>query len=109
MHPNYYREIAKVEAWMKTGRESVLDGAGPTPGVELSNAPLTTRGRDIWYAHMLASFKGQLSVRTGRKPSKAVLLGTGEEIPFIYRDGFVNLKLRDDQRTWVDDVVRFDF
>ena len=109
MHPNYYTEVAKVGKWMESGRESVLDGAGPTPGVELSNVPLTTRGDDIWYAHLLGKFKGQVSVRTGRRPVSAVLLQTGEEVPFIYRDGFVNFRLRDAQRGGVDDVVRLSF
>lgn len=109
MHPNYYLETAKLKEWMRTGRESVLDGAGAGPGVELSNVPLTTRGKDIWYAHLLARFKGQVSVCTGRRPVSAELLSTGEQVPFIYRDGFVNFCLRDDQRGGVDDVVRLRF
>ena len=48
---------------MATGAESVC-GNGPSPGVERSNVPLTTRGADIWYAHVLARFKGQVSVKT---------------------------------------------
>ncbi len=42
MHPNFYREIAALREWMAWGEESLL-GAGPTPGAELANVPLTTR------------------------------------------------------------------
>ena len=108
MHPNFYREIAKVQAWMATGAESVC-GNGPSPGVERSNVPLTTRGNDIWYAHVLARFKGQVSVKTDRKPAKVILLRTGEPVTHIWRDGFLHFKLPKESRTDADDVVKIIF
>ena len=108
MHPNFYKEIAKLKAWMATGEESLI-GCGPTPGVELSNVPLTTRGKDIWYAHVLPRFKGQVSVKTGRKPVGVVLLRKRQKVDYIYRDGFLNFKLPDSMREGVDDVVKIYF
>ena len=108
MHPNFYKETEEIASWMKTGAESVF-GTDPTPGVELSNAPLTRRGDDIWYVHVLPSVKGQVSVRTGRKPLKATLLQTGESVPFMFRDGFVAFRLSEGQRTEMDDVVKLEF
>ena len=95
MHPNFYREIA--------------NGNGPSPGVERSNVPLTTRGNDIWYAHVLARFKGQVSVKTDRKPAKVILLRTGEPVAYIWRDGFLHFKLPRESRTDADDVVKITF
>ena len=58
---------------MAWGEESLL-GAGPTPGAELANVPLTTRPSSharpdrapIWYAHVLGRHRGQVSIRTRR-------------------------------------------
>ena len=108
MHPNFYKQIALLKDWMDTGEESLI-GCGPTPGVELSNVPLTTRGEDIWYAHVLPRFKGQVSVKTGRRPYSVTLLRTREKVSFIYRDGFLNFKLPDSMRGGVDDVVKICF
>ena len=108
MHPNYYKEIAILREWMETGAESVF-GTGPTPGVERSNVPLTTRGQDIWYAHVLPDFKRQGSVKTDREPASLTLLRTGEAVPYIYRDGFLVFQLAADRRTAADDVVKIVF
>ena len=117
MHPNFYKEIAGLKEWMTTGEESLI-GCGPTPGVELSNVPLTTRGAkagegpasaDIWYAHVLPRFKGQVSVKTGRAPVSVVLLRNRQKVDYIYRDGFLNFKLPESMRGGVDDVVKIYF
>ncbi len=105
MHPNFYRQIDSLKTWMAHSRES-LDGAGPTPGARLANVPLTTRGKDIWYAHLLPQFKGQASVLTGKKPKSVILLRTGESVDFEYVCGAVIFKLPDSARTKTDDVVK---
>ncbi len=104
MHPNFYKEIAALRQWMSWGAESLAD-CGPGPGVELSNVPLTARG-NVWYAHLLSGFKGQVSVKTGSAPSSVALLRTGEAVDFIYRDGFLVFRLPASAREWVDDVVK---
>lgn len=108
MHPNWYREAALLEEWMQTGAESVF-GTGPTPGVERSNAPLTTRGGDIWYVHVLPDLKREVSVKTDREPASLILLRTGEPVPYLYRDGFLVFKLGERQRGGMDDVVKIAF
>ena len=108
MHPNFYRQLALLKEWMETGEESLI-GCGPTPGVERSNVPLTTRGKDIWYAHVLPRIKGQVSIKTDRAPYSVVLLRTREKIEYIYRDGFLNFKLPGEMRGGVNDVVKICF
>ena len=103
---DYYRQIRWLA--VETGAESVF-GTGPTPGVERSNVPLTTRGQDIWYAHVLPDFKRQVSVKTDRDPASLTLLRTGEAVPYIYRDGFLVFQLAADRRTATDDVVKIVF
>ncbi|MBP5566889.1 MAG: alpha-L-fucosidase [Bacteroidales bacterium] len=108
MHPNFYKEIAGLKEWMATGEESLI-GCGPTPGVERANVPLTTRGADIWYAHLLGGFKGQVSIKTDRAPVSVVLLRNRQKVEYIYRDGFLNFKLPDSMREGIDDVVKIYF
>ena len=125
MHPNFYKEVAGLKEWMATGEESLI-GCGPTPGVERSNVPLTTRGlpagsglvaagspeaaaADIWYAHLLGGFKGQVSIKTDRAPVSVVLLRNRQKVEYIYRDGFLNFKLPDSMREGIDDVVKIYF
>jgi len=117
MHPNFYRQISLLKDWMATGEESLI-GCGPTPGVERSNVPLTTRAThsgqnpessDIWYAHVLPGFKGQVSVKTDRRPYSVTLLRTREKIDCIYRDGFLNFKLPEAMRGDINDVVKICF
>lgn len=104
MHPNYYKNMAEIAAWMEHSRESVI-GAGPSPGVERSNVMITTRG-NIWYLHLLPEMKGQVSLKTGKLPKSVTLLRTGDPVSFIFRDGFVKFTLLPEWRTEMDDVVK---
>ena len=107
MHPNFYKEIDSVKEWMSYGKESLI-GAGPTPGVRFSNVPLTTRGKKIWYAHILKDSKGEVSVKTEKAPKSLTLMRTGEAIPYLFRNGFISFKLNSSQRTYADDVVKIE-
>ena len=104
MHPNYYKNIEEIAAWMAHSRESVI-GAGPSPGVERSNVMITTRG-NTWYLHLLPNFQGQVSLKTDKVPKSITLLRTGETIPILYFNGFVNFRVSPEQRTDMDDVVK---
>ena len=53
--------------------------------------------------------KGQVSVKTDRKPAKVILLRTGEPVTHIWRDGFLHFKLPRESRTDADDVVKITF
>lgn len=104
MHPNYYKEMEGLAAWMKHSGESLI-GAGPTPGVQLSNVRITTRDNH-WYLHVLPGFNRDVSVKTDKKPSEVILLRTGEPVPFIYREGFMTFMIDPAKRTDMDDVVK---
>jgi len=107
MHPNYYRNLEDIATWMKHSRESVL-GAGPTPGVEFSNVMITTRDGN-WYLHLLPEFKGQVSLKTDRRPQSVTLLRTGKSVTYSYWDGFIKFTVPADLRTGMDDVVKVQF
>ena len=84
-------------------------GAEVTPGVRFSNVPLTSRGKDIWYAHLERGFKGQASVLTGRQPKSVKCLRTGKDIMYAYRSGVLTFTLSDKDRSFTDDVVKIEF
>lgn len=108
MHPNYYKEIEKLKQWMAYGKES-LYGTGVTPGPELSNVPLTSRGDSIVYAHLLQKSSDQVSLITARKPVRLTLLRTGEQLSYICRDGYLYFKVDKSKRKYIDDVVKIEF
>ena len=148
MSDRFYARLDSLKAWRAHSGES-LEGAGPTPGVELSNVPLTTRlsGKasrkgartrtyslpqkgDIWYAHLLPDFTGQVSVMTssaagsrhsttnrhhdpsrsnGLRPVSVTLLRTGEPVPHMFIGGAILFKLSPSDRTKTDDVVKIQF
>ena len=107
MHPNYYKQMDSLAAWMKHSGESLI-GADPTPGAQLSNVRITTRDNH-WYLHLLPSFTRDVSVKTDRKPTEIRLLRTGEAIPYLYRDGFLTFMVDPAKRTTMDDVVKITF
>ena len=108
MHPNYYIEIEKLKEWMRYGKESVIDACA-SPGMHLSNVPLTSRGNDTIYAHVLKKSSNQVSLITARCPKRILLLRTDETIPFVHRDDVLYFKLQKEQRTLTDDVVKIIF
>lgn len=105
MHPNFYRNVNGIAEWMKHSKESVI-GAGPTPGVERSNVPITTRGKNTWYLHILPDFNKQISLCTDVEPKAVTVLRTGDPVSFIFHDGYVSFSLDPKYRTDKDDVVK---
>ena len=108
MHPNFYHCMDSLKQWMAYGKESVF-GTQPSPGTQLCNVKLTRRGDNTLYAHIMPKGRDQVSLVTARKPSRVVLLRTGESIPFIHRDGFLHFKVDKNKRTKMDDVVKIEF
>ncbi len=104
MHPNYYVNTTKIAEWMKYGKESVI-GAEPSPGPERSNVMITARNGN-WYLHVLPDFKGQVSLKTDKRPKSLILLRTGEPVTYYYFDGFIKFTIPDNVRTDTDDVVK---
>lgn len=64
---------------------------------------------DTLYTHIMPKGSNQVSLVTARKPARVTLLRTGEEIPFIHRDGFLYFAIPKERRTAMDDVVRIVF
>ncbi len=107
MHPNYYVNMEAIANWMRHSRESVI-GCGPSPGIERSNVMITTRKKD-WYLHLLPDFKGEVSVKTDKKPKSVSLLRTGEAVSYHFQNGFLSFSLPQSLRTDMDDVVKIEF
>lgn len=108
MMPGFYSKLDSLKTWLAHSGESLM-GAEVTPGVRFSNVPLTSRGKDIWYAHLERGFKGQASVLTGRQPKSVKCLRTGKDIMYAYRSGVLTFTLSDKDRSFTDDVVKIEF
>ncbi|MCH4148029.1 MAG: alpha-L-fucosidase [Prevotella sp.] len=108
MHPNFYNEIDSLTSWMIYGRESVI-GTQPTPGPELSNVYLTTRGQDTLYAHVLPKSPQQVSIKTDRLPREMKLLRNLHPVKWMMHDGYLHFMIPKAERTKMDDVVKIIF
>ncbi len=97
----------EMAAWMKHSRESVI-GTQPGPYPQSVNVPVTTR-KGAAYLHFLPEFKTEAVWKNAPRPSKAVLLHTGQPITYIYQDSTLRMELPSAQRTDSVDVVRLDF
>ena len=107
MSEAFYSKLDSLKAWRSHSGES-LEGAGPTPGVENSNVPLTTRGTTI-YAHLLPNFKGQVSILSRRRPKNVTYLRTGDSVQYLFVGGAIVFKVPEGLRTRTDDVVKLTF
>ncbi len=97
---------AEMAAWMQHSRESVI-GAGPGPFPERVNAPVTTRGGTA-YVHFLPAFKDRVVWKGAPTFRRAVLLRTGEPVPFTIEAGDLTLTLGKAQRTPLVEVVKLE-
>lgn len=124
----------EMTAWMKHSRESVIGvRRGPFPAD--SNQPVTIRGKSA-YLHFIPSLPEKMAGypvsektltrtrdiipplpertdtivwRNAPKPAKAILLRTGQDVPFTYENGTLTVKLDEALRTKLVDVVKLDF
>lgn len=79
MPPAYYERMGELTRWMQGNAQSVVDvQAGPGP--DRSNVPVTVKG-DMWYLHMKPGLL-QAVLLEDRTPKSAVILDTGEAVPF---------------------------
>lgn len=104
MHPLFYEGCAQLAEWMAHSRESLI-GAGPTPGDERANVPITTR-EGAWYLHLLPEHQGEAVVDRVARPARVQLLRTGEELPHTYAGEQLRVRLTAAQRTPLNDVVK---
>jgi len=108
MPREFYAKMDSLSQWMKYGRESIF-GTGLTPGPELCNVKLTSRGSDTLYAHVMPKGSNQVNLITARKPASVTVLRTGQKLSFIYRDGHLYFAVPKEQRLPMDEVVRILF
>lgn len=99
----YYKRMEQIAAWMEKHSESVF-GVEPGPWPEQSDVPVTVKGQ-IWYLHFDYLNDGSATVKNICRPSSVRLLRTGEEIPFIYENGILQIQLPEAFRTTLVDVV----
>lgn len=108
MPHEFYVKMDSLAQWMKYGRESVF-GTGITPGPELCNVKLTSRGCDTLYAHVMPQSTRQINLITTRRPKNVSILRTGENLSFIYRDGHLYFAVPKEPDFPIDEVVRIIF
>jgi len=103
----YYKRMEQLAAWMKRGAETVFD-VEPGPWPERANVPVTIRG-NTWYLHLDLTHDGNIVLREVPEPVIVTLHQTGENLPFTYRDGTVEIVVPETQRTTLDDVIAVHF
>lgn len=98
-----WKEIGK---WMTHSGESVYDITGGN-FPEKSNQPVTLRGDSLLYIHAFPNFHKQLIVQEVMKhPVRVVLLRTGEEVRFEYKDNTLTVHIPPHKRTRQVDTVK---
>lgn len=98
-----WKEMGK---WMKHSGESVFDvEKGGYP--ETANQPVTTKGDKIMYVHVLPGFHPDAVIeKVGKAPKKAILLRTGKDVPFTYKDSTLRVSIQPHERTRYVDTVK---
>ncbi len=108
--PEALKAWKEIGHWMKYSGESIYGTrAGTYP--ESCNAPMTVKEDEgVFYLHAFPNTQGTIKVRDlEKKPGKAILLRTGEDIPFEYSDGTLSLRIPPAKRTRLVDVVKVIF
>lgn len=101
-----WKEIGK---WMKHSGESVFDVVGGT-FPEQCNQPMTLKGDNVMYLHAFPNFHKEIVVKgQTRRPLRAVLLRTGDEVPFTYENQVLEIQIPAHQRTRSVDTVKLIF
>lgn len=95
----------EIEGWMKHSGESiydVTDGAFP----EKDNQPTTIK-KDIVYVHAFPNFHKTIILKEIQSsPKQAVLLRTGEAIPFSYSEREIRLQISPEKRSRMVDTIK---
>lgn len=108
--PEALQAWKEIGAWMKYSGESVYGVTGGT-WPEKCSTPMTVKEKEnAIYLHSFPGKHGPVKVRDlEKKPRKAVLLRTGDKIPFEYSDGELSLRIPPQLRTRYVDVVKVVF
>lgn len=94
-----------IGKWMKHSGESIYDTRGGGYP-ETANQPVTVK-EDAIYLHAFPDFQSTITVKDmKKKPVKAVLLRTGDEITFQYENGVLRLSIPGKLRSRQVDTVK---
>ena len=98
-----------IGKWMKHSGESVFDTQGGS-FPEKADQPVTLKGDSLMYIHALPNFHKGVSVKDVTKtPKTAILLRTGEEMPFEYKNNILTVHIPAHKRTRTVDTVKIIF
>lgn len=102
--PVAYQRLQELARWMEHSGESVI---GTTGGEwpDACNVPLTHRA-GASYLHLSWVFDGIVEWQVNQKPQEAVLLRTGEEVPFTYEDRTLRLRIPPTKMSLLGEVIR---
>ena len=100
-----YKLFDEMAAWMKHSGESVGD-VQPAPASISSSAPVTVKDSKTWYFFIPPGNESTTSFEASGTPEpvEAILLRTGEKVPFTYSNGKTTLTITGDKSTL--DVVK---
>ena len=95
-----------IGEWMKHSGESVYDiTGGGFP--EKANQPVTLKGNNLIYVHAFPNWhKGLVVQEVIKRPVRAVLLRTGEEVRFEYEENTLTVHIPPHKRTRQVDTVK---
>ena len=106
MPPEALEAWKVIGAWMKHSGESVYDITGGN-FPEKANQPVTLKGDSLMYVHAFPNFHKALIVQeVTRRPSRVILLRTGEEVPFEYKENALTIHIPPHKRTRMVDTVK---
>ena len=107
--PNrFYYRCEELTEWMEYAGESVI-GAGPTPGENFANVPITT-GENCWYLHVVddwLDWKAPVKMSNIEKAPRWIIhLRTGNKIEFSYENEKVTIPQWPGKTGVLDDVLK---
>lgn len=106
MPPEALEAWKVIGTWMKHSGESIYDITGGN-FPEKANQPVTLKGNCLMYVHAFPNFHKALIVQEVKKrPEQVVLLRTGEEVPFEYKDNTLTIHIPPHKRTRMVDTIK---
>jgi hypothetical protein len=103
----FYEYCEQLAQWMAHSHDSVI-GAGPAPGENHANVPITTRS-GTWYLHVLPSHQGPVVLREAPEPQSITLLRTGKPLSSKRQADGLAITIPSHLRTDLDDVIAVRF
>ena len=96
----------EIGQWVQHSGESIFDTTGGN-FPEKANQPVTMKGNNIMYVHAFPNFHKQIIVQDIKSsPRKAILLRTGDVIPFVYQAGLIKIQIPSEKRTRLVDTIK---